>query len=154
MTSPLSEAALNLAASNVGKHEEPLGSNWGPFVQSCLFSVGIKFPAAWCMAFVYKMFNDAAIATGVHNPLPRTAGVLAMWNFCPAVRVTSPQIGDVMIMDFGNGAGHTGIIESTDTTYLYTIEGNSNDNGSREGTAVVRRRRLRSDARIKGFLRF
>ena len=55
-------------------------------------------------------------------------------------------------MDFGNGLGHTGIIESIKEDILYTIEGNTNDTGSREGYEVCRRTRKKSA--IKGYLRY
>ena len=154
MTSPLAESALNLALADVGKQEEPRGTNWGTYVQGLLANVGIKFPAAWCCAFVYSKFKDAAGLTHVANPLPCTGGVLALWNKSKANRQKEPHTGDVFIMDFGNGAGHTGFVEMVDAKYVYTVEGNSNDDGSREGYEVVRRKRLRSDARIKGYLRF
>lgn len=154
MGSPLNEAALNLARSDVGKEEQPRGTNWGPYVQSLLAKVGINFPASWCMAFVYSKFDEACTAIGTINPLFKTGGVLAMWNKCPQARVPTPVAGDVLIMDFGNGAGHTGFVEHVDENTVYTIEGNSNNNGSREGFAVVRRARARTDPRIKGYLRF
>ena len=153
-TNGLAQTALQCALKDVGKCEVPRGTNWGPYVQGLLANVGIRFPAAWCCAFVYSKFLDAASQHGVPNPLPRTGGVLSLWNQSKANRKTEPHVGDVLIMDFGNGAGHTGFVEMVDAKYVYTVEGNSNDDGSREGYEVVKRKRLRSDPRIKGFLRF
>jgi hypothetical protein len=68
------------------------------------------------------------------------------------LRVTIPQAGDIFVMDFGNGAGHTGIVEKVlPNGILQTIEGNTNDDGSRDGYEVCRR--ARSVTKIKGFLR-
>jgi hypothetical protein len=39
-------------------------------------------------------------------------------------------------MDHGGGKGHTGIVTSRNGGYINTIEGNSNDGGSREGLGV------------------
>lgn len=145
--STLSLAALKVAATQVGQTEKPLGSNWGKPVQDYLKSVGITFPASWCAAFVYWCFGQVG-----SNPLVKTGGVLNHWNQAKANRVTDPAPGDIFIMDHGKGLGHTGFVERADASYIYTVEGNSNDTGSREGIAVVRNRRKRST--IKGYLRY
>ena len=141
--------ALAIAKTQLGQQEKPLGSNWGKPVQDYLKSVGITFPASWCMAFVYWCFNQAVNP----NPLIKTGGVLRAWNEADKkYRATDPQPGDIFIMDFGKGLGHTGIVEKVDTTFIYTIEGNSNDSGSREGIEVTRKQRPRT--KIKGYLRY
>jgi hypothetical protein len=43
---------VDVAKSEVGNLEIPLGSNWGKHVKKYLNSVDINFPASWCMAFV------------------------------------------------------------------------------------------------------
>ena len=149
----LSEKALQIAITQLGKKEEPLGSNWGEPVQSYLRSVGIGFPASWCMAFVYWCYKNASIELNVKNTAIKTGGVLKVWNDAPKeCKSSSPLIGSVFIMDFGKGLGHTGIIEKFDSVNVYTIEGNTNDTGSREGIEVCRRTRKRSA--IKGYINF
>ena len=153
--SPLSESALKIAASLIGQKENPPGSNWGVPVQDYLARVGITFPASWCAAFVYWCFDEAAIAARVHNPVYRTAGVLNLWNHCQGNRTMIPGPGDIFIMDFGKGLGHTGIVESVDEKGLiHTIEGNSNMDGSRNGYEVVRHLRNSQGPKMKGFLSF
>ena len=142
---------VQAAFSQLGVQEEPRGSNWGYSVQQYLLSVGITFPAAWCMAFVFWCARKAAASQGVSNPLLKTGSVMIQWRNRPALRVKEPQPGDIFIMDYGKGLGHAGIVEKVDATYIYTIEGNGNDEGSREGFEVCRRRRLRSS--ILGYLR-
>lgn len=145
----LKEKALKIAITQLGQHENPLGSNWGVPVKSYLASVGIGFPASWCMAFVYWCFNQV----GGINPLVKTGGVLNAYNTADKkYRIADPQAGDIFIMDFGKGLGHTGIIEKVDATFIYTVEGNSNDSGSREGIEVCRKQRPRT--KIKGYLRY
>jgi len=151
--SELSGRALQIAVGQLGQQEKPLGSNWGEPVKAYLKSVGIGFPASWCMAFVYWCFREAAVQLSVPNPLVKTGGVLAAWNKADRkYRVTVPEVGDIFIMDFGKGLGHTGIVERVDGNHIHTIEGNSNDTGSREGIEVVRK--IRSISKIKGFLRY
>jgi hypothetical protein len=146
--------AIEVAITQLGKEEVPRGSNWGPSVQAYLKSVGITFPASWCMAFVYWTFNEAAKQLGVTNPLVKTGGVLNHWNSASkAVKVVAnPQAGDIFIMDFGTGLGHTGIVERVEGDELHTIEGNTNDTGSREGYEVCGR--IRKTSQIKGYLRY
>jgi len=146
----LGKQAINVALKQVGAKENPLGSNWGKPIQDYLKSVGINFPASWCMAFVYWCFEQ--ISNG-KNPLVKSGGVLYCWNNAKANRVVGePQIGDIFIMDYGKGLGHTGLVYKIDETFIYTIEGNTNDSGSREGIMVCFKQRSRT--KIKGYLRY
>lgn len=148
--STLKESALEIAKTQVGEQEKPLGSNWGEPVKTYLHSVGIDFPASWCMAFVYWCFKVASDTT----PLIKTGGVLRQWNESDRkYRVIGlPEPGDVFIMDFGKGLGHTGFVEKVEGNFIHTIEGNSNDTGSREGIEVTRK--IRGRSKIKGYLRY
>jgi hypothetical protein len=149
----LSEKALLVAISQIGKSEKPHGSNWGEPVKTYLASVGINFPASWCMAFIYWCFSEASKDLKATNTAVKTGGVLAAWNKAlPAQKAKKPSIGSVFIMDHGKGLGHTGIVENFDEKFIYTIEGNTNDTGSREGIEVCRRKRLRTS--IKGYLNY
>lgn len=155
---PITQRALDRAIGQVGQEEKPRGSNWGHPVQDYLAAPGIHFPASWCMAFMYWCFDDAAAQLGLTNPLFKTAGVLAQWhNRVPnqiPMEGPGPQPGDIFIMDHGHGVGHTGIIDTIDTAgTLHTIEGNTNDTGSREGFEVARKIRIPGHP-IIGYLRF
>jgi hypothetical protein len=56
-------------------------------------------------------------------------------------------------MDYGKGLGHTGIVVSVNADGSYTtIEGNTNEAGSREGDRVAVKVRNLSDAKLKGFI--
>jgi hypothetical protein len=147
----LAKKIIEIAASQVGQCEKPKGSNWGEPVQSYLKSVGITFPAAWCMAFVYWTFQKACAQLSVANNLIKTGGVLDAWNRVDKkYKSEIPVVGSVFIMQFSGGRGHTGIVESYDARFIYTIEGNTNDEGSREGYEVAKKKRLRSQ--IKGYI--
>lgn len=155
MASELAQKALDIARSQVGEEEHPRGSNWGHPVQDYLARVGIAFPASWCMSFMYWSFDEAVKSLKNRaNPLIRTGGVLNAWNKAAVkYRVSGePQEGDIFIMDLGHGLGHTGIIETIQNGMLHTIEGNTNDSGSREGFEVCRR--VREPNKMKGYLRY
>lgn len=150
----LQQKALEIAITQLGEQEKPLGSNWGEPVKTYLKSVGITFPASWCMALMYWCFNEAAKQLGVPNPLIRTGGVLAHWNKADKKYrvIGDPQPGDIFIMDFGHGLGHTGIVERVEKDVVHTIDGNTNDSGSREGVEVCRK--IRNRNKMVGYLRY
>ena len=57
----------------------------------------------------------------------------------------------VFFVDTGNSRGHVGIVVANVNSFLETIEGNTNDNGSREGIGVFRRTRRRISDISLGF---
>lgn len=152
MCTVLAKTALDIAITQLNKEENPRGSNWGYPVQDYLAAVNIHFPASWCMAFIYWSFNQAAKQLNTINPLVQTGGVLFAWNHAKSHQVGTPEVGDIFILDFHDGTGHTGIVAIVDGTNVHTIEGNTNDLGSREGFEVCRR--IRPIAKMKGFLRY
>lgn len=153
--SQLSDRALERAIGQVGQKENPLRSNWGHPVQDYLASLNIFFAASWCMAFLYWCFKDAAGQLGIKNPMARTGGCLAQLSQSEKYKVVGPPaVGDIFIMDHGHGLGHCGIIEKIDPNgTLHTIEGNTNDTGSREGIEVERKVRKQIPP-IIAYLRF
>lgn len=159
-------SALDIAISQLGVEEKPRGSNWGEEIQKYLASVDVDFPAAWCMAFIYWCVEESGIripdgAGGLKNPLVKTAGVLRQWNEVGSqfplnihkkMKQSSPEPGDIFIMDHGHGRGHAGFVESMGPDgMINTVEGNTNDEGDREGYEVCRR--SRSISGMKGFIR-
>lgn len=145
--------ALNVAIYQLGNAEIPHGSNWGKHVEKYLKSVGISVPSPWCMGFIYWCVNEASKEMNLPNPLKKTGGVMDQWNSSKHLRVTTPQKGDIFIMDFGGGKGHTGFVTSVVNDKINTVEGNSNDEGSREGYEVCRKPNGRKISSCKGFLR-
>jgi hypothetical protein len=149
----INQKALEIAITQIGVEEDPGHNNSGEKVNAYLKSVGLGPGYSWCMAMVYWCFNEAAKQLAVKNPLVKTGGVLRQWNESKLnYGHVQPMPGDVFIMDYGKGLGHTGFVEKVEGIWIYTIEGNTNDEGSREGYEVCRRRR--SVDKIKGYLRF
>ncbi len=149
----ISSVALQIAASQLGCEEIPRNSNWGKHVEKYLKSVGITFAAPWCMSFAYWCVNEACKELGVTNPLVKTGGVMRQWNEIPAkYKSKTPTKGAIFIMDFGKGLGHTGFVTGFNDKVINTIEGNSNDEGSREGVEVCRKPGGRALTTIKGYI--
>ena len=165
--SKLLAEAVAYAVTQIGVRERPVGSNRGPEVDLYLKSVGINPKAgsfAWCAAFVYYCFEQAAAKLGRDNPVVRTAGVLDHWSragqkkvprITAASAVNDPGLikpGHIFVMDHGGGAGHTGLVERVNGGMLVTIEGNTNDGGSREGIGVFRMNSRKIASVNKGFI--
>lgn len=145
---------LQVASGEVGVMETPLGSNRGPRVDQYLKAVGLDPSSgsyAWCAAFVYWCFQQAAAASQALNPAIRDAGVLDLWSRAGAAgirRISSAEAnsnpgvvepGCVFVIKTGTVHGHVGFVEKVAGMALTTIEGNTNINGSREGIGVFRR---------------
>jgi hypothetical protein len=158
--------ALQVATTQVGVREDPRRPNRGPQVDHYLRSVGLDPSGAhaWCAAFVYWCFERAAERTRIQNPLPRTAAVLEQWVTAEAsggrrlpadVAAADPYLvkpGFIFVMDTGSGRGHMGIVERAGPGTLVTIEGNTNQAGSREGVGVFRRATRRMTEVKPGFV--
>lgn len=151
--SALQGRTLEIAAGEIGVTESPLGSNRGPKVDEYLRYAGLDPAAgsyAWCAAFASWCFGQASTSLGAADPAPRTAGALDFWNAAGRMklhRVSPPEAaanpglvtpGMVFILSTGGGHGHVGLVEKIQGVVLTTIEGNTNDNGSREGIGVYR----------------
>jgi len=166
--SRLTKAAVDFAGTQVGVIEHPLGSNRGPEVDEYLRAVGLD-PAsdsfAWCVAFTHFCYLKAAQKIGIGNPHIKTAGVLDHWNKAktkPNVRrilhdqaVADPTLitpGCLFIIDTGGGHGHSGMVLEVANGRLLTIEGNTNDQGSRNGIGVFRRDARKVATINKGFI--
>ncbi len=165
----LAAAALDIAISQLGQCEQPQGSNSGPMVDEYLRAAGLGPGYAWCQAFVYWCYKTAAEQLQILNPLIKTAGVRDCWNRSVHLkRLSKPDAvknpdsirpGDQFVLFMAGGTGHTGIVERVRKDdkgewLLHTIEGNSNDDGSREGYAVVRHKRKLADKALQGFIRY
>ena len=108
---------------------------------------------AWCAAFV-SLCTQKLIAqypwafAGVTPPRePSVSRFLNSWAvgqkcliFKPTSKVIKPMAGDIVVYTFS----HIGIVETVGESAVNTIEGNTNEAGSREGTAVLQKSRTKS----------
>lgn len=113
---------------------------------------------AWCCALVslcvQKLLAQSPMFPSVHAP--RISGVSQFrteWaprqNCLIATPGGSfvPHKGDIVVYTFS----HIGIVEVGGTGVIHTIEGNTNEEGSREGTTC--RRKERAQAQVRCFIR-
>jgi LysM repeat protein len=103
---------------------------------------------AWCAVFT----SWAALKSGNADLFPRTAScATALDWFRKQGRYSDyPAIG-AQVFYGPNGGTHTGIVYAYDSTYIYTVEGNTNLTGSPEGDGVYLRKRARREANTYGY---
>lgn len=153
--SSLVKLALAVAGSFLGVKEVPPGSNRGPEVTKFLNSIGLSGGYPWCAAFVWFCIQSAASKLSLANPFIRSGAcvVFERWARLKGILKSNPEAGDVFLcysVPEGEGrrrASHTGLVLSVDLNAgtFKTIEGNTNLDGSREGTGVFKRTRPISD---------
>lgn len=163
---PLLTLVLKIAGqqADMGVREKPRNSNKGPEVSEYLVRAGVWPGLAWCVAYVYWCFDEAAKQLGRPNPMVRTAGVLNHWTRCVAEKgakriskseaTANPALvlpGMVFVMDHGGGLGHSGLVERVEGGLIHTLEGNTDASKTREGGGVYRLTRKIIDIN-KGFV--
>jgi hypothetical protein len=168
--SKLFAEVLAVAAGEVGVLEVPPGSNRGKRVQEYMSTVGVEPGDPWCVAFVFFCYATAAKNLGIANPMAtkkcKTGGVLDLWNRAQDNGVATVthdsalddpskvKSGMIFIISSGGGHGHTGLVANVVGNRLETIEGNTNDGGSRDGIGVFRRNGRSIDSINRGFIDF
>lgn len=143
----LRESVAITYTSQIGV-KETLGKNDSHEIRAYLKVTGFDQPVAWCAAFVSYCFTE----NGISNPK-------SAWSpsWFPPDRViyskgqplkVKPLKADVFGVYYANmkRIAHVGFIDNwPQGDYAITVEGNTNDNGSREGDGVYRKRRLKAN---------
>ena len=168
-TSNLLAQLAEVACEYLGVHEEPHGSNKGPKLREFFTADDYQPPGPdegypWCASFVCRCVQRfMALPAGkpFRNIIyPRTARAFGLltWganNGCLVAHPTPgsvyyrrdfrPQPGDIVVFEFS----HCGIVaaQAAKGRNFTAVEGNTNDDGSREGYEVAARPRTWSDAR-------
>jgi len=176
------EAIIALAREEVGVREIPMNSNRGPRVEEYQRVVGEwAVGGHWCASFVSAMCKWAAERLQEVTDVPITGGVTRMWRkshergllcYTPEDVITGRveiKPGDIFIQCHDiekvrrirnfeeiSAPSHTGLCTGEydkRTKEYFTIEGNSNVAGSRNGGGVYARSRNLVDNKLVGFIR-
>lgn len=167
MNAKLPSAIVRIATAEIGV-EEVNGTNCGPRVNEYKAATWLdpKQSWPWCAAFVCWVVRQAMSESGVVETKtfkrPRTAGALDLENWSRlqdnSTNTKTPprgdiQPGDIVTFRFTNG-GHTGFaVTAPDKNgNFFSVEGNTDQAGSREGGGVFRKRR--NVSQIHGRIRF
>lgn len=125
-------AVIAAAKREIGVRE--ITENSSPRIDQYLDYVGFK-KVAWCAAWVSFCFGQAGYKE------PRTAWCPALFPTGRLARDALPGMVMGIYFEKLGRIAHVGIVERVKGAYLYTIEGNTNVAGSREGDGVMRKLR-------------
>ena len=120
---------------------EATGKNDGPRIKAYLAAAGLKTGAPWCAAFVSWVHQQAG------DPLPRTGWSPALFPQAKLKKMPAPGLVFGIYFPELKRIAHCGFVEALHGKWIYTIEGNTNPAGTREGDGVHRRLRLQKTIR-------
>lgn len=135
-----------------------VGNNRGVYVEKYLHYVGLGKGEPWCAAFVCWVYGESGVANPKSGWSPalfparqviwtRTARP-EMPGMAPGSgkeRLTPlPRTADIFGIYFADKKriAHVGFVDVWEEKWVTTVEGNTNEEGSREGDGVYRKRRL------------
>ncbi|MEU9448743.1 hypothetical protein [Streptomyces sp. NPDC048277] len=144
------DTLIALEKTQVGYHE---GFSNGHYNNHQKFSPavpGLEWSQnqSWCQTFQSWAFQEA----GVKSLAPVTASCSTAVNWYKSRGRFSyyPAIG-AMVFFGPTGGEHVGLVYQYDADFAYTIEGNTNTNGSSEGDGVYLKKRGRRDSNLYGY---
>lgn len=161
----LAQKIVEIALREVGVEEKPPGSNCGPQVNEYKSAVVGLSPTVgwpWCAAFVCWVVWKALKALGISEtatfkrPTTAVAWAFPGWSLAQDSTTNTKKNpgsdilpGDIVVFTFS----HIGIaVKAATDSHVETVEGNTDDSGSREGGGVFRKTRKLS--LIKARIRF
>lgn len=130
---------------------EATGHNDGTRVEQYFASCKMPKGNAWCAAFVNWTFIQSDSSACI--TLPKSPAWSPSWfpdkrviysrNTKPETINPKPEPGDVFGLYFESKKriAHVGFIHEWGTDWVITVEGNTNEAGSREGDGVYKKRR-------------
>jgi len=152
---PLVERALITASSQKGVKETR--ANRGPMVDEYNKAGGAALGSPWCASFVSWCLIRAGVSrSDIMGKLGNPAWTYNWYKWAKKYGhlVVKPKRGDLFVWYNNKSGGHIGfIVEVYDDGSFRTLEGNTNDGGSREGIEVAERiRKGLPLADYKGFI--
>jgi len=141
------QSFVDIARKYIGVSEQPVGSNCGPLIDRWNTLVNAPIGSFWCASFVSGVASEWESKSGLDWPLCFSADC-DVWLAVAkkhGVLHRAPMPGDLVLLvkTLPNGkqdAFHIGIVEGQDEAGVwYSIEGNSNNDGSRNGYEVAHR---------------
>lgn len=139
---PTANDILEIARSQIGTKEYPAKSDNVKYNTAYYGREVSDGKHPWCAVFVWWVFREAG-APELYYGGGETAYCPTLMSFHKKQKVTDYRPGDIVFFNFSgrSSAGHVGICESWDGTYITTIDGNTGSASEDNGGAVLRRRR-------------
>lgn len=142
-----SKTFVSIAQKYIGITEQPVGSNCGPMIDRWNTLVNAPIGSYWCASFVSGVAAEWENKSGLDWPLCFSADC-DVWLAVAkkhGVLHRTPMAGDLVLLvktlpSGRQDAFHIGIVEGQDENGVWhSIEGNSNNDGSRNGYEVAHR---------------
>ena len=141
---------IDVARAEVGYREGFSGGHWNNIQKYSGEVAGLQWSNGqpWCDVFVCWVFTKAGLGS-----FPVSADTSASTVQWKSKRRWSdyPAISAQVMFGANGGNVHTGIVYKYDDTFIYTVEGNTNVNGSSEGDGVYLKKHARLDAYVYGY---
>lgn len=134
---PTRQQVIQIAASQIGVGTDATSAKYAQAA-----GLGWTNKYAWCCAFVVWVMYQAGFTT---SQIMRTGSCTAERKFLVSKGQYSPRgsytplPGDIIYFHFSSGhadANHTGIVEKTDGSKVYTIEGNTSNKCARRSYSL------------------
>lgn len=141
---------IRILKAEVGYHEGRENGHWNNDQKFSDQVPGMKWSdrQAWCDTFVVW----GAWKAGDVNAVPVYAGCsLSLATYKQWKRFSFYPAKGAQVFFGSNGGKHTGLVTKYDATYIWTVEGNTNDNGSAEGDGVYTKQYRRDNPYIYGY---
>jgi len=144
-------AELEKPPEGYNTNMEVKGENRGPQVDRYLATTGYYTGEgdAWCSAFVYYCIKMACYKLGIKEIPYEREGIYAV--SCPKIDEwarknnifyhNTPERGDAFLLVDSISAYHIGFVTNVNGDDVYTIEGNTNDDGSANGIGIFKNTR-------------
>ncbi len=145
--SQLNNLFIEIASKYIGVTEQPVGSNRGPLIDRWNTNAHAPLGSFWCASFVSAVAMEWEAQSGKDWPLCISADcdvwlANARKNKCISAK---GRPGDIVLLVSGNDAYHIGVVTGySEAGTLMSVEGNSNNDGSRNGYMVAKRNNLYS----------
>jgi hypothetical protein len=146
MTTP---TLAEIAQKDIGLKERPQHDNRGDDIMKFFLADDLEIDGrtdgyAWCASacsyWVQQRFK-ARVVTSVKPPRIASVSLFVEWakKWGLSVRTKNPKPNDLVVFKFS----HIGVVVSVDNANgcLHTVEGNTNQGGSREGFEVAAKKR-------------
>lgn len=147
---PLGRLMVAYAEQHLAQHPREIGGqNKGPWVR--LYMDGNEGPSwPWCAGFVSFIMEQACTALQMPTPIKKSFSCDLLAAFAREKDIflaesKNMEKGQItagslfLVRRSSTDWEHVGIVVSAETDLFHTIEGNTNDEGSREGYEVCRR---------------
>jgi hypothetical protein len=141
-TRPECSCIVQVASSQIGNCEEG-GNNRGYHVEKYLKAVNLGGGYAWCAAFVAWTLDVCGVKHTITAWSPTAVSKNVIWERGNGDEPTSGDVFGLYYPSKGR-VGHVGIVFKWGDKYVTTIEGNTNEEGSREGDCVLKKFRHKS----------